>query len=283
MPILKSWSFNITKEVYSSVGLYVEALSLKYVPLLIIAIGVSQIDMLRPFVPGHNDMDRHPHQLTFEDLTNPACNFSCDDHLGLDTFLLPDILTCFDVFNGQMLYYDTWVIHIIAPVQPRPFMYILLKNQFSRIWSTGPVRFLSVVNLEQDIFFRLITNDFCLLNCLSRDVHHFHFPAMRQFNPDNAQEIRKRADYPSDSCCGAILLRGMPHEFYYNRSGEWISTNLRPSMEKRLFNSMVQSTAPNSNFSRIWNRDLRSVVQHARVSFPCDPASDLSISGIPDA
>jgi hypothetical protein len=28
---------------------------------------------------------------------------------------------------------------------------------------------------------------------------------------------------------------------------------------------------------------LRSVVQHARVSFPCDPASDLSISGIPDA
>jgi hypothetical protein len=82
MPILKSWSFNITREVYSSVGLSAEALSLRSVPLLIIAIGVFPIDMLRPFVPCHDDMDPHRHQLTFEDLTNPACNFLYDDHPG---------------------------------------------------------------------------------------------------------------------------------------------------------------------------------------------------------
>jgi hypothetical protein len=136
------------------------------VPLLIIAIGVFQIDMLRPFAPGHDDMDRHPHQLAFENLTSPACNFSCDDRPGRDTFLLPDVLTCFNASNDQMLYYDPWAIHIIAPVQLRPFMFILLKNQLSRIRSTGPVQLLSAVNFEQHNFFtpHYDLNDFCLLN-----------------------------------------------------------------------------------------------------------------------
>jgi hypothetical protein len=222
MPILKSWLFNIIRDVYPFVGLYVEVLSLRSVPQLIIAIGVSQIEMLRPFVPGHDDMYRHPHQLTFEDLTNPACNFSCDDHPGRDIFLLTDILTCFDVSNGQMLYYVPWAIHIIAPVQPRPFMFTLLKKQFSRIRPTGPVQFLSAVNFEQPIFFRshYDPNDFCLLNCLSRDIHHFSFPAMRQFNPDNVQEIRNGQNihpthvgerYCFEACCMnfvTIVLKG---------------------------------------------------------------------------
>jgi hypothetical protein len=123
----------------------------------------------------------------------------------------------------------------------------------SRIRSIDPVQFLSAVNLEQHIFFpsHYNPNDFCLLNCLSRDIHHFPFPAMRQFNPDNAQEIRKRAKYTSNSCCGVILLRGMPHEFCYNHFREWIHTNLRPSMDKQLLNRMVQFTAANSNFPRI--------------------------------
>jgi hypothetical protein len=72
LPILKSWSFNITREVYPFVGIYVEALSPESAPLLIIAIGVSRIYMLRPLVPGHDDMHRHRHQLTFEDLTIPS-------------------------------------------------------------------------------------------------------------------------------------------------------------------------------------------------------------------
>jgi hypothetical protein len=96
----------MTREVYPSVGIYVEALSSKSAPLLIIALGVFHIYMLRPFVPGHDDMDRHPNHLAFENLTNSACNFSCDDHPGRDTFLLQDILTCFDVSNGQILCYD---------------------------------------------------------------------------------------------------------------------------------------------------------------------------------
>jgi hypothetical protein len=94
--------------------------------------------------------------------------------------------------------------------------------------------------------------------------------------------IRKRAEYPSNSYCGAILLQGMPHEFCYNRFGEWIRTNLRPSMDKRLLNRMVQFRAANSNFLWKENRDLRFAVQDAHISFLYDPASDLSISGIPD-
>jgi hypothetical protein len=97
-------------------------------------------------------MDHRQHQLTFGDLTNLAGNFPCDDHPGRDSFLLPDILTCLDVSNGQMPYYDPWAIHIIAPIQLRPFIFILLKNQFSCIRSTGPVQFLSAVNFEQHIF-----------------------------------------------------------------------------------------------------------------------------------
>jgi hypothetical protein len=166
LPILKSWSFNITREVYSSVGFYHEALSLRSVPLFIIAIGVSQNYIRKPFVSRRSDMDHHPHQLSFKDSTNPACNFSCGDHLGQDTFLLPDIVTCFDVANGQMLYYDPWAIHVIAPVQPRSFMFILPESQFSRIQSTGPVRFLYAVNFEQPRLFpsHYDPNDFCLLN-----------------------------------------------------------------------------------------------------------------------
>jgi hypothetical protein len=74
---------------------------------------------------------------------------------------------------------------------------------------------------------------------------------MRQFNLDIAQEIRKRAEDPSDSCCGAALLWGVPHEFCYNRFGEWTGTTLRPSMDKQLLNRMVEFTAANSNFPRI--------------------------------
>jgi hypothetical protein len=157
MPILKSCSFNITREIHRSVGIYVEALSPKSAPLLIIAIGVSHIYMLTPFVPGHDDMDRRPYQLAFGDLTNPACNFSWSDHPDRDVFLLPDILPCFDISNGQILYSEPWAVRIIDPIQPRPFLLILPKNQFSRIRSTGPVQFLSAVNFEQHILFLLIT------------------------------------------------------------------------------------------------------------------------------
>jgi hypothetical protein len=59
------------------------------------------------------------------------------------------------------------------------------------------------------------------------------------------------AEYPSNPCCGAILVRTMLHELCYNSFGEWIRINLRPSMDKRLLNRMVQFTAANSNFPRI--------------------------------
>jgi hypothetical protein len=152
-----------------------------------------------------------------------------------------------------MRYYDPLAIHMTAPVPLRFFMFILLKNQFSRLRLTGPVQFLSVVNFEQHIFFpsHYDLNDLCLLRSFSTAIYDFHFPSMRQFNPDNAQKIRKRAEYPSDSCCGVTLLPGIPREFCYNCLAEWIRTNLHPSMDEQLLNRIVQFTGANSNFPRI--------------------------------
>jgi hypothetical protein len=86
-------------------------------------------------------VDRDPHQFTFEDLVNSACNFSGDNHPGLYLLLLLDVLTTLDVLKGQILRYDAWAI----PSDSRlieTFAFILLKKQIYLIQSTVPVQFL---------------------------------------------------------------------------------------------------------------------------------------------
>jgi hypothetical protein len=54
-------------------------------------------------------------------------------------------------------------------------------------------------------------------------------------------------------------------------------------MGRELFDHNVKLTLSISNFPRILNRDLRPVLQHARVSSPNAGASNVFISGIPYA
>jgi hypothetical protein len=51
-------------------------------------------------------------------------------------------------------------------------------------------------------------------------------------------------------------------------------------MDDRLLNRIVHLTVSNPTFPRILNRDLRPVLQHASISSPNGPASNLFISSI---
>jgi hypothetical protein len=44
--------------------------------------GVFRIYIPKPFVHGYHYVDRDPHQFPFEDLINPPCSFSGNDHPG---------------------------------------------------------------------------------------------------------------------------------------------------------------------------------------------------------
>jgi hypothetical protein len=91
--------FNIQRETCSSGGIYLDALSPESVPLFIMANGVSQIYIPKPFVHGPHFVDRDPHQFPFEDLTNPPCSFSGNDHPGRCMLILPEVLTARDLSN----------------------------------------------------------------------------------------------------------------------------------------------------------------------------------------
>jgi hypothetical protein len=56
-----------------------------------------------------------------------------------------------------------------------------------------------------------------------------------------------------------------------------------PSNGPELLDHIVELTQSIPNFPRVLNRDLRPVLQHVRVSAPNADASNVFISGIPDA
>jgi hypothetical protein len=83
--------------------------------------------------------------------------------------------------------------------------------------------------------------------------------------------------------CGAVLLRGMSHEFCCKPFADSIRNHLPPPMGRELLDHIVEFTRSIPNFPRILNRDLRPVLQHARVSLPNACASNMFIPGIPYA
>jgi hypothetical protein len=83
--------------------------------------------------------------------------------------------------------------------------------------------------------------------------------------------------------CGAVLLRGTSHEFCCKPFAGRIRNHLPPPMGRELLDHIVELTKSIPNFPRILNRDLRLVLQHARVSSPNASASNVFISGIPYA
>jgi hypothetical protein len=93
----------------------------------------------------------------------------------------------------------------------------------------------------------------------------------------------KWVEHPHESCCRAVLYRGMLHKFCYKPVKERIRNSLPLPMDKRSLNRAVQPTDVNSYFPRILNRDFRPVFQYVCGSFSYHLTSNLIISGIPYA
>jgi hypothetical protein len=90
-------------------------------------------------------------------------------------------------------------------------------------------------------------------------------------------------EIPSCPHCGAALLRGMCRGFCCKSFTGRIRNHLPPPMGRELLDHVVELTQSIPNFRRILNRDLRPVLQHARVSSPNAGALNVFTSGIPYA
>jgi hypothetical protein len=106
---------------------------------------------------------------------------------------------------------------------------------------------------------------------------------MRDFNEDIADKIRQWLEIPPCPHCGAVLLRGMSHEFCCLPFAGRIRNHLSPPMGRELLDHIIELTQSIPSFPRILTRDLRPVLQHTRVSSLNAGASNVFISGIPYA
>jgi hypothetical protein len=147
------------------------------------------------------------------------------------------------------------------------------------------VRFSPVFNFHQYPAFpsRYDRDHVRLLDRSSWYFDHLPFPDMRDFNEDIADKIRQWAEIPPCSDCGAVLLRGMSHEFCCKPFASRIRNHLPPLMGRELLDHIVELIQSIPNFPRILNRDLRPVLQHACALSPNAGASRAFISDIPYA
>jgi hypothetical protein len=109
------------------------------------------------------------------------------------------------------------------------------------------------------------------------------FSRYEGFNEDIADKIRQWAEIPPCPHCGAVLLRGMSHEFCCKPSAGRNINHLPPPMGRELLDHIVKLTQSIPNFPRILNFGLRPVLQHFPVSSPNAGASNVFISGLPCA
>jgi hypothetical protein len=65
-----------TKDVFSCLCRFLEAIPVDSVPILIASVGASQISEMRPFVSNHEYRDRDRHRVTLQDLMNPSSQIS---------------------------------------------------------------------------------------------------------------------------------------------------------------------------------------------------------------
>jgi hypothetical protein len=189
------------------------------------------------------------------------------------------------VSDCEILCYDRAVIPMMALLQPSHFIFFLLKKQFNRIRSTVPVQFSSVLNFHRHpVFPSRYDRDYVrLLVWSSGYLDHLPFPDMRDFDENIADKIGQRAEIPLCPHCDIVLLQGMSYEFCCKTSAGRIKNHLLPPIGRELLDHIVEFTQPISTFPRILNRDLRPVLQHARVSSPNAGALNVFISGIPCA
>jgi hypothetical protein len=175
--------------------------------LSIVATDVSRISALKRIAPGHKYAQYGKHRLTLTDLTCPGHRFSDVHHPGPHVFVHPEILQTLDVSDFPILCYDPSLIPRIATLEPKVFVFCLLKKQFDCIGSTVPVKFFSAFSFPQHPAFpdQYDRNDFCLLNDFSKGMAHSPFPDMREFDPETAERIRKGAECAPCPHCRAVL------------------------------------------------------------------------------
>jgi hypothetical protein len=146
----------------------------------------------------------------------------------------PQILMSRDVSDCEILCYDPAAIPMMAVLQPSRVIFFLLIKQIEHIRSTVLVQFSSVFNFHQRpaFPFRYDCNHICLLDRSSGYLDHLPFPEMRDFNEDIADKIRQWAEIPPCPHCGAVLLRGISHEFCCKPSVGRIRNHLPPPMTR---------------------------------------------------
>jgi hypothetical protein len=271
--------FTVKSGLYPALDSFIDAFSSA---LLIVAIDFSQISALNRILPGHQYVQSGRYRLTLEDLTCPSHRFSELYHQAPCMFVRPQTLMPRDVSDCEILCYDPAVISMMDLLQRSRFIFFLPKKQFDRIRSTVPVQFSSVFNFHQHpAFSSCYDRDYvCLLDRSSGYLDHLPFPDMRDFDEDIADKIRQWAEIPPCPHCGAILLRGMSHEFDCKPFAGRITNHLPPAMGRELLDHIIELTQSIPNFSWILNRDLRPILQHARVLLPDAGASNVFISGI---
>jgi hypothetical protein len=163
-----------------------------------------------------------------------------------------------DVSDCEILCYDPAAIPIMALRQSSRFILFLINNQFDRIWSTVPSQFSSVFDFHQHPAFPsgYDRDHVCLLDWSSGYLDHLPFPNMKDFNEDIVDKIRQWAEISPCPHYGAVLLRGISHEFCCKLFAGTIRNHLPPPMGRELLDHIVELTQSIPNFPRILNRDL---------------------------
>jgi hypothetical protein len=146
----------------------------------------------------------------------------------------------------------------MALLQPSHFIFFLPKKQFDRIRPTIPIQFSSVFSFHQHPAFpsRYDRDHICLLDRSSGYLDYLPLPDMRDFNEDIADKICQWAEIPPCPHCGAVLLRGMSHEFCCKHFAGRIRNHLAPPMSRELLVHIVELNQSIPNFPQILNRDL---------------------------
>jgi hypothetical protein len=149
-----------------------------------------------------------------------------------------------DVSDSEILCSDPAVIPMMALLQPSRFIFFLLKKQFDRIRSTVPVEFSSVFNFYQHPAFQFCydCDQVCLLDWSSGYLDHLPFPDIRDCNEDIVDKIHQWAETPPCPHCGAVMPRGMPHEFCCKPFTDRIKNHLPPPMGRELLDYIVELT-----------------------------------------
>jgi hypothetical protein len=117
--------FSVKTGLWASLDPFIDACAS---PLVIVATAVSRFSGLKRILPGHKYAQYGRHRLTLADLKCLGHRFCDAHHPGHYMFVHPDVLQTLDVSDFSRLCYDASLIPSIATLQPKVFVFFLLKK-----------------------------------------------------------------------------------------------------------------------------------------------------------